>query len=172
MTSIAALTKLESDRRIAFDNARPVPAMASAQGARRGIRAIGRRIWGYRSISCGNDSPCNGDCFAVASGGGNCRATLLACGKGALGGASGFVFREVGAKRNRFHATGRFRTRGTARFGCTPSPPGFFPHRRGYGGRRPHPLKGHRPLRIPFAAAFRPNFCTCPQPTKTAGSCS
>ena len=34
MTSIAALTKLESDRRIAFDNARPVPAMASAQGAR------------------------------------------------------------------------------------------------------------------------------------------
>ncbi len=46
------------------------------------------------------------------------------------------------------------RTRGTARVGCALSPPGFSPRRRGYGGRRPHPLKGHRPLRIPSAAAF------------------
>ena len=52
------------------------------------------------------------------------------------------------------------RTRGTARSGCAPSPPGFSPRRRGYGGRRPHPLKGRRPLRIPFAAALGPKRST------------
>ena len=32
--------------------------------------------------------------------------------------------------------------------------------RRGYGGLRPHPLKGHWPLRIPFAAARFPDVAT------------
>ena len=82
-------------------------------------------------------------------------ATLLACGKDASKGA------RPGSCTERFDPGASFcmqvtvaRTRGTARFGRAPSPPGFSPRRRGYGGRRPHPLKGHRPLRIPSAAAL------------------
>ena len=82
-------------------------------------------------------------------------ATLLACGKDASKGA------RPGSCTERFDPGASFcmqvtvaRTRGTARFGRAPSPPGFSPRRRGYGGPCPHLLKGHRPLRIPSAAAF------------------
>ena len=50
----------------------------------------------------------------------------------------------------------RFRARGVAAEGGVSPLPGCPPIRRGYGGLRPHPLKGHWPLRIPLAAASTP----------------
>ena len=97
------------------------------------------------------------------------KATLLAYGKSASKGARpGSCAERLGVGASFCMQVTVARTRGTARVGCAPSPPGFSSRRRGYGGRRLHPLKDHRPLRIPFAAAFSPKFRALP-PTHKDG---
>ena len=80
--------------------------------------------------------------------------TLLAYGKSASKGARpGSCAERLGVGASFCMQVTVARTRGTARVGCAPSPRASPP---AGGARRPcpHPLKGHRPLRIPSAAAL------------------